>query len=58
MGVMRRMLLKRVGDDTNVTRHFPLKNKVVNDKQMTVIWYVDDLNFSHIDENENTKFSE
>ena len=34
-----------------------MANKVVNDKQRTVIWNVDDLKVSHIDENENTKFA-
>ena len=33
-------------------------NKDVNGKQMTVIWHVDNLKVSHIDENENTKFAE
>ena len=33
-------------------------NKIVNDKQMTVIWHVGDLKVSHVDENENTKFAE
>ena len=34
-----------------------MANKLVNDKQMTVFWHVDDLKVSHIDENENTKFA-
>ena len=33
-------------------------NMVVNDKEMKVTWHVDDLKFSHDDENENTKFAE
>ena len=33
-------------------------NKMVNGKQMTIIWHVDDLKVSHVDENENTKFAE
>ena len=33
-------------------------NKDVNGKQMTVIWHVDDLKVSHVDENENSKFAE
>ena len=33
-------------------------NKMVNDKQMAVIWHVDDLKVSHTDENESTKFAE
>ena len=32
-------------------------NKIVNGKQMTVIWHVDDLKVSHVDPEENTKFS-
>ena len=31
-------------------------NKLVNGKQMTVIWHVDDLKVSHIDPKENDKF--
>ena len=31
-------------------------NKMVNGKQMTVIWHVDDLKVSHVDPKENTKF--
>ena len=33
-------------------------NKDVNGKQMTVIWHVDDLKVSHVDEIENSKFAE
>ena len=33
-------------------------NKVVNSKQVIVIWHVDDLKVSHVDENKNTKFAE
>jgi hypothetical protein len=32
-------------------------NKIVNGKQMTVIWHVDDLKVSHMDPKENTKFA-
>ena len=32
-------------------------NKKVNGKQMAVIWHVDDLNVSHVDPKENTKFA-
>ena len=32
-------------------------NKIVNGKQMTVIWHVDDLKVSHVDPKENTKFA-
>ena len=32
-------------------------NKDANGKQMTVIWHVDDLKLSHVDESENTKFA-
>ena len=31
---------------------------MVNDKQMTVIWHVDDLKVSHVDPKENTKFAD
>ena len=34
-----------------------MANGMVNGKQMTVIWHVDDLKVSHVDENENTKFA-
>jgi hypothetical protein len=30
-------------------------NKMVNGKQLTVTWHVDDLKLSHVDENEVTK---
>ena len=30
---------------------------MVNDKQMTVIWHVDDLKVSHVDPKENTKLA-
>ena len=33
-------------------------NKMVNDKQMTIIWHVGDLKVLHVDENEDTKFAE
>ena len=29
-----------------------LVNKVVDGKQMTIVWHVDDLKISHVDENE------
>ena len=45
------MLLTRTYDPCVV-------NKDVNGKQMTVIWHVDDLKVSHVDENENSKFAE
>ena len=32
-------------------------NKIVNGKQMTVIWHVDDLKVSHVELKENTKFA-
>ena len=32
-------------------------NKMVNYKQMTVIWHVDDLKVSHVDPKENTTFA-
>ena len=35
-----------------------MANKMVNDKEMTVIWHVDCLKVSHVDENEKTKFTE
>ena len=31
-------------------------NKMVNGKQITVIWHVDDLKVSHVDPKQNTKF--
>ena len=33
-------------------------NEIVKDKQMTVIWRVDNPKVSHVDKNENTKFAE
>ena len=33
-------------------------NKMINGKQMTVTWYVDDLKISHMDSNEVTTFME
>ena len=33
-------------------------NKMVNGKQMTVIWHVDDLKVSHVDPKENTKVAD
>ena len=33
-------------------------NKMVNGKQMTIIWHVDNLKVSHVNENENTEFAE
>ena len=32
-------------------------NKMVNGKQMIVIWHVDDLKVSHVDPLENTEFA-
>ena len=32
-------------------------NKMINGKQMTVIWHVDDLKVSHVDPKQNTRFA-
>ena len=34
-----------------------VENKIINDKQMTVVWHVDDLKVSHVNSFEITKFA-
>ena len=41
----------------HMTRVLPTANKMVNDKQMTVIWHAYDLKVAHVDPKENTKFT-
>ena len=35
-----------------------IANKIINEKQHTVMWHVDNLKFSHVDKKVNNKFVE